>query len=75
MNVRCVISHSDLYFSTIQEVMDPVKHFPFVPKSFNFMSVPVVHIRSKAFSRSRVTAAWHLFSIKAIFISDSRRTS
>ena len=73
---------SDVSFPTLTCIFLPFKKlciqwniFPFIPKSFNFMSVPVVHIRSKAFSRSRVTAAWHLFSIKAIFISDSRRTS
>ena len=73
---------SDVSFPTLTCIFLPFKKlwiqwniFPFIPRSFNFMSVPVVHVRSKAFSRSRVTAAWHLFSIKAIFISDSRRTS
>ena len=73
---------SDVSFPTLTCIFLPFKKlriqwniFTFIPKSLNFMSVSVVHIRSKAFSRSRVTAAWHLFSIKAIFISDSRRTS
>ena len=45
-----------------------------IPNSPNFSIVPVVHIRSKAFSRSRKVATTILFSMKAIFMADSSHT-
>ena len=42
-----------------------------IPNSLNFNIVPVVHMRSNAFSRSRKVATTNFFSMKAILIADS----
>ena len=44
-----------------------------MPNSVNFCNVPFLHMRSKAFSRSRNTATNTLFSSFAHLIADSSR--
>ena len=46
-----------------------------MPNLFNYIMVPVDHMRSKAFSKSKKTAATILFSMKAILISLSSLVS
>ena len=55
-------------------MLNPIKHMTMYAYLIKFNYVPVLHIRSKAFSRSRNIAPMALFSMKAILILEDSLT-
>ena len=62
-------------FLSVRKLWIHLSMLSVIPNSRSLSIVPVVHIRSKAFSRSRKVATTILFSMKAIFMVDSSLVS